>query len=100
MYGQGQFGLALTTIAYERKIVGRYDPDVLRDDDAAPRDVFYPDWWQDELGIPDMEGRGVKFAPSIFRRPSVSQRIFPAAELPPERDLQEDDGEPEGIGNE
>ena len=24
---------------------------------------------------------------------------FPAAELSPERDLQEDDGEPEGIGN-
>lgn len=56
----------MTTVAYERKIAGRYDPSSVHGaDDVVPRDVFYPDWWEDELGIPDMEARGVKFSPTL-----------------------------------
>ncbi|KAL7541293.1 hypothetical protein ACHAXR_010792 [Thalassiosira sp. AJA248-18] len=68
IYGEGKFGLAITTMAYERKVSGRYDlgdPDSELGEAPPPEDLFYPDWWESEKGIPDMEKKGIKFAPTL-----------------------------------
>ena len=52
-------------MAYERKIRGRYD-----DFDPSSRkiplnDIFYPDWWGGEQGIPDMESKSIELATTL-----------------------------------
>eukprot|EP00578_Thalassiosira_sp_NH16_P004594 CAMPEP_0181131212 /NCGR_PEP_ID=MMETSP1071-20121207/30302_1 /TAXON_ID=35127 /ORGANISM="Thalassiosira sp., Strain NH16" /LENGTH=718 /DNA_ID=CAMNT_0023217385 /DNA_START=124 /DNA_END=2282 /DNA_ORIENTATION=+ len=70
IYGEGRFGLAVTTMAYERKIAGRYviiDSVDSEDQSFSEReeDIFYPEWWENEKGIPDMEAHRIKFGPVI-----------------------------------
>ncbi|KAL7547491.1 hypothetical protein ACHAWF_010784 [Thalassiosira exigua] len=80
LYGEGRFGLAVSTAAYERKISGRYDPrgggsgtsgggggweDGAWTLSAEEERVFYPDWWERERGVPDMAAKDVKFAPTV-----------------------------------
>ena len=62
LYGQGQFGLAVTTLVYERKVRGRYDDVVPVDWSMHLSDIFYPDWWEQERGIPDMESKNIQFS--------------------------------------
>jgi len=65
VYGQGQFGMAVTTMAYEHKIAGRYDDVAQSDEEMTNEDVFYPDWWESEKGIPDMESKNIKFSSTL-----------------------------------
>mmetsp|Transcript_494 Transcript_494/g.974 ORF Transcript_494/g.974 Transcript_494/m.974 type:complete len:706 (+) Transcript_494:143-2260(+) len=65
-YGQGQFGLAVTTMAYERKVSGQYDDDEFADRDGMVKeDVFYPEWWESQKGIPDMAKKNIQFSSTI-----------------------------------
>jgi hypothetical protein len=70
-YGEGKFGLAVTTMAYERKVEGRSDLSDKLDAHAVMQEmmmkeeVAYPDWWDREAGIPDMEAKDVKFSPTL-----------------------------------
>ena len=76
IYGQGRFGMALTTMAYDRKAVNR--PDLLG---MTKNEPDYPDWWEDEKGIPDMDARDVKLSPILeynsadVTTPFISDRI-------------------------
>lgn len=60
--GSGKFGLAITSLAYERKAARFKDID---NPQQAMEDVFYPEWWESEKGIPDMESRGIEFTPTV-----------------------------------
>jgi hypothetical protein len=61
-FRNGKFGLAITSLAYERK-AARYKDD--ENSKQAMDGVFYPEWWEDEKGIPDMESRGIEFMPTV-----------------------------------
>jgi hypothetical protein len=71
VYGEGKFGLAVTTMAYERKVDGRtdlseqLDAHELMQELMMKEEVVYPDWWEREGGIPDMESRDIKFSPTL-----------------------------------
>ena len=67
IYGEGKFGLAVTNMAYDRKVSSRgYDIYSSGDDmNSREEDVFYPDWWEEEKGIPDMVAKEIKFAPHL-----------------------------------
>ncbi len=71
VYGEGRFGLAVTTMAYERKVDGRQDLSEqldahdLMQELMMKEEVAYPDWWEREWGIPDMESRDIKFSPTL-----------------------------------
>lgn len=53
-------------MAYEHKIAGRYDDVDQSDEDMiSNEDVFYPDWWESEKGIPDMESKSIKFSSTL-----------------------------------
>ncbi|KAL3821787.1 hypothetical protein ACHAXA_008780 [Cyclostephanos tholiformis] len=71
VYGEGKFGLAVTTMAYERKVEGRADlsdkleAHELMEEMMMKEEVVYPDWWEQEAGIPDMEGKDIKFSPTL-----------------------------------
>jgi len=76
IYGEGKFGMALTTLAYDRKAVNR--PDLLGTTNQEP---IYPEWWEDEKGVPDMEAREIKLSPILeynsadVTSPFISDRI-------------------------
>lgn len=76
IYGEGKFGMALTTMAYDRKTVNR--PDLLGTTNVEPD---FPEWWEDEKGVPDMEVRDIKLSPILeynsadVTSPFVSDRI-------------------------
>jgi hypothetical protein len=76
IYGEGKFGMALTTLAYDRKAVNR--PDLLGTTNQEP---IYPEWWEDEKGVPDMEARDIKLTPILeynsadVTSPFISDRI-------------------------
>ena len=72
IYGEGKFGLAITNAAYERKVTNLYGSSALSNDDnnnaqdILDRDtIVYPDWWESEKGIPDMEAMDIKFTPIV-----------------------------------
>jgi hypothetical protein len=60
--GSGRFGLAITSLAYERK-AARYKD--IENSQKAMEEVFYPEWWEAEKGIPDMASRGIEFMPTV-----------------------------------
>mmetsp|Transcript_31688 Transcript_31688/g.64029 ORF Transcript_31688/g.64029 Transcript_31688/m.64029 type:complete len:672 (+) Transcript_31688:87-2102(+) len=60
--GSGKFGLAITSLAYERKAARLKDIEITQ---QAMEEVFYPEWWEDEKGIPDMASRNVEFMPTV-----------------------------------
>lgn len=68
-YGEGQFGLAITSKAYERKVINQYgalpDTDYNAQEAYEKDNVFYPSWWESEKGIPDMEAMNIQFNPAI-----------------------------------
>lgn len=76
IYGEGKFGMALTTMAYDRKAVNR--PDLLG---ATIVEPDYPEWWEDEKDVPDMEARDIKLSPILeynsagVTSPFISDRI-------------------------
>lgn len=61
-FGNGQFGLAITSLAFERKSARLKDIDKTK---QAMEEVFYPEWWEDEKGIPDMASRNIEFMPTV-----------------------------------
>lgn len=61
-FGSGQFGLAITSLAFERKSARLKDIDNTK---QAMEEVFYPEWWEDEKGIPDMASRNIEFMPTV-----------------------------------
>ena len=91
MYGEGRFGMAVTTLAYDRKVVSRYGPDYVGrpsssssggggvapyyhenehgagypDYKSDERGMVYPDWWASQARIPDMAAKRVRFAPNL-----------------------------------
>ncbi|KAL3797174.1 hypothetical protein ACHAW5_006036 [Stephanodiscus triporus] len=70
VYGEGKFGLAVTTMAYEHKVERsdlkeQADAHQLMQEMMMKEEVLYPDWWEQEKGVPDMEGRDVKFSPTL-----------------------------------
>ena len=62
-FGSGKFGLAITSLAYERKVARINEID--SNQKHAMEDIFYPEWWESEKGIPDMASRSVDFMPTI-----------------------------------
>lgn len=60
--GDGKFGLAITSLAFERKSARLKDTDNTK---QAMEEVFYPEWWEDEKGIPDMASRNIQFMPTV-----------------------------------
>mmetsp|Transcript_14265 Transcript_14265/g.29133 ORF Transcript_14265/g.29133 Transcript_14265/m.29133 type:complete len:809 (-) Transcript_14265:96-2522(-) len=71
-YGEGKFGLSLTSFAYERKIAaGGYDQLLDKGGktnhymNAAEEMVFYPDWWAGEKEIPDLAAKNVQLLPIV-----------------------------------
>mmetsp|Transcript_6737 Transcript_6737/g.10960 ORF Transcript_6737/g.10960 Transcript_6737/m.10960 type:complete len:672 (-) Transcript_6737:51-2066(-) len=60
--GSGRFGLAITSLAFERKAARLKD---IENAQQAMEEVFYPEWWEDEKGIPDMESRNIEFMPTV-----------------------------------
>ena len=67
-FGDGKFGLVMTTVAYERKF-GAGDLDSVNDAHFrrfdAEEQIFYPDWWEKEKGIPNMAQRNIELMPSL-----------------------------------
>ena len=59
--GSGRFGLAITSLAYERKAARYRDIE----NPQLMDEVFYPEWWEAEKGIPDMASRGIEFMPTV-----------------------------------
>ncbi|KAL9183639.1 hypothetical protein ACHAXT_004495 [Thalassiosira profunda] len=68
-FGEGRFGLAVSTLAFERKVAKAYGDTSPDYDDpgltATEEEAFHPEWWESERGIPDMASRGVKLLPSV-----------------------------------
>ena len=87
LYGEGRFGMAITSLAYERKVVNRYGSDYAvgagsssgivpfhgggehgvgyPDYASGEKGMVYPDWWESQSKIPDMASKRVRFAPNL-----------------------------------
>jgi len=91
LYGEGRFGMAITTLAYDRKVVNRYGSDYALggrgsssgavpfhgggehgagypDYASGEKGMVYPDWWESQSKIPDMALKKVRFAPNLENR--------------------------------
>lgn len=62
-FGGGKFGLLMTNQAYERKVgtAALINQNSLNQYELE--EVFYPAWWVDEEGIPDMSRKNIQLKP-------------------------------------
>lgn len=68
IYGEGRFGLIVSTAMFERK-VARTEAEESKQHIIPAEivtDEFYPSWWESENGVPNMEARNVALSPAFL----------------------------------
>lgn len=68
-YGEGKFGLALTNIAYDLKVTHLYGTTNTTDPNlqelVSKGELVYPEWWENQKGIPNMRLKGIQFSAAL-----------------------------------